>query len=284
MRKIVIVLILLIILVSCNLNVDFLGYFYSYSTPNQRFTESQSLEDRVSTESLTSTGDSYSFSIISDVHVNEDTEYFEKLIDEILPADDIIIFDCGDSVQSGTFEQFSKYKEIMDGSGKFWFQSIGNHDLYYSGWKNYKKTIGKSSYKIEIGTEGSSGSLLAIILDSGNAAIGNLQKNWLEEILVSESGLWNHIIVLTHSNFFSNRATTVVQYGDPDEVYYLMSLFEEYGVSYVFMGHEHQWSQRIINNVTYVTLDPVIDRNNSSYEHVTINGDELSLERVYIDY
>ena len=223
----------------------------------------------------------YSFSIISDIHVDDTSAlHLDQFVNNIADPADLFILDCGDSTQSGTAEQFLTYKSLMDSSGIPWFESIGNHDLYFSGWNNYRKTIGRSVYSFQVGNIGEPGSMFVISLDSANGTLGLKQMNWLKETLKNQSGLWDHMIVFTHSQFFSDGITTVVQFSDSEEIYQLMYLFKTYGVDYVFMGHNHTWNYRTIDGVRYITLDPLQkEGSEDSYVRIFVDGNNISFTR-----
>jgi 3',5'-cyclic AMP phosphodiesterase CpdA len=168
----------------------------------------------------------------------------------------------------------------MDTSGIPWFEAIGNHDLYFEGWKNYKAILGRSIYSFPVGNIGEPGSMYVLSLDSANNTLGRKQMDWLESTLKAQSALWDHLIVMTHCQFFSSGISTVVQFTDNEEIYKLMYLFKKYGVDYVFMGHDHQWDERTINGVTYVTLDPLKkEGSEDSYVRVFVDGGNISFTR-----
>ena len=282
-------LLTILILSSCNLGVDFGGFFSSYSDPDSRFDEKDELSmhsdpQTLQTIPLINGKLSYSFSIISDIHVKDNKAvHLEQFVQDLLIPEDRFILDCGDSSQSGTADQLETYKTILNISGLPWFAAIGNHDLYFEGWKNYREIIGRSIYSFQVGSPGYPGSLFAIVLDSANGTLGGKQLNWLKETLEMQKGLWDHLIVMTHSQFFSTGLNSVVQFTDTDEIYALMYLFRTYGVDYVFMGHNHKWDKRTINGVNYISLDPLIKGNSEdSYIRVSVEGSDISFERIMI--
>lgn len=273
---------------SCSQSVDFLGFFYSESTPDERFTASATLPHhsealRTDPELLQGAPEDYSFAVLSDGHIQDsgDRRIQDFIQREILGPDgnDLFILDCGDSTQSGSSEQFMNYRNAMDSSGLPWFQSIGNHELYFQGWTKYRELMGKTVYTIEIGTSGTAGSLLIICLDTGNSTLGGKQMEWLEKTLDREQGQWNHTLVFTHANFFSTGLSTVVQFSSPEETYRLMNLFTRYDVDLVISGHNHKWDERVINGVGYITLSPLVHAD-TSYLRVAVEGDSLTARKI----
>jgi 3',5'-cyclic AMP phosphodiesterase CpdA len=287
--KFIIPAFLLLLISSCSLGVDFAGLFSSYSTPDSRFEEKDSLpyhSDRFTLEAIPYPpgGYQYSLTAISDIHAeDENITHLREFIDDYLQSEDILILDCGDSTDSGYKNQMEGYKTLMDSSTRPWFAALGNHDLYFEGWKSYRTIIGHSVYTFQVGLPGNSGSMLVIALDSANGTLGALQLQWIEELLPEEKNRWDHIIVFTHSQFFSTGITTVVQFTDTEEIYRLMNLFSKNAVDLVLMGHNHQWDDRLIDGVQYLTLDPLQKENSDdSFVRITVDGENLSWQRVMI--
>ncbi|MBB6481366.1 metallophosphoesterase family protein [Spirochaeta isovalerica] len=266
------------------------GFFYSYSTPDERFIESQTMDyesDPSLIKDLNSEDKKYQFIVFSDIQ-GQDPELpqLRVVLDEYMVDEDEFILDCGDSSEHGFLEEFEAYKSIMDGKGKPWFQTIGNHDTYHSGWKYYREVLGKTTFSLEIGYRDTpdSGSMFIIALDSANSTIGALQMEWLEETLKKESGHWDHQIVFSHSQFFADPILTVVQFSDPEEIYKLMYLFSKYKVDIMFAGHTHVWNYRTLNGVEYVTTPPLEKPfSEDAFIRVFVDGDKLSWEKVIME-
>lgn len=288
-EKILISAMILNVFFGCRLPVDLGGAFYSYSTPDGRFDERDNLPYPSDPTSLNNppvggSGYSYTFAVMSDIHVDGDSAAVltDMVQNRLLPSD-MFFLNCGDSTQNGGEEQLQTYRTVMDASGKPWFSTIGNHDLFYSGWKPYRAYIGRTSYALEVGTAGAPGSMLIIALDSANGTLGGKQLRWVEKKLSGEKGLWDHTVVFTHCQFFSSGVDTIVQFTDTEEIYRLVHLFTECSVDYVFMGHNHQWDKRKINGVTYVALDALKEGEpDKSFVRITVNGEDLSLARMII--
>ncbi len=289
-KRISAILLSILIISGCNLTVDLAGFFYSYSEPDDRFTQRTSLpmhSDPSSLQSIPLTGGKlvYSFAVVSDIHVENSTvPHLQDFIDTMLDPGDRFILDCGDSTQSGTADQFTTYKNIMDSSGIPWFEAIGNHDIYFEGWRNYSSIVGRSIYSFQVGNIGESGSMYVISLDSANSTLGKMQIDWLETTLEEQSGLWDHIVVFFHIQLFSKGLPTIVQFTGTEEIYKLLHLFRINNVDYVFMGHDHIWDYRNFNGVEYITLDPLQKKNSEdSYVRVNVDGEDISFTRVMID-
>ena len=239
-------------------DIELLGFFYSYSTPDQRFEQSRALRQP---SSIIPSGGSYSLAVFSDPHISSDFYIdFNSLIDTLpLNRNDELaaVAVLGDLVQDGCEADFQKYCESTEGLPML--NVIGNHDLYRSGWNHYRTYLGPSSYAVSIGRADEPGSMLVVSLDSANATLGKKQTGWLTELMEKERSSYTYCIVITHSNFFTSTLETRVQFSDKGEVHSLIDLFKTYRVDYMFSGHSHQLYEFKLFNTNYVCLDAVRD-------------------------
>lgn len=274
-------------LISCDQIALLGGFFYSYSTPDERFTESQTMPydcDVSKVNDLKNLGDKYQFIIFSDIQ-GQDPELAQLrvVLDEYMVDEDAFIIDLGDSTEHGLMEEYLAYKSHMDTLNIPWFQTIGNHDTYNSGWKNYREVLGKPVFTIEIGNRNSpgTGSMFIIALDSANSTLGGAQIEWLEQTLKAESGKWDHLIVVSHSQFYADPILTVVQFSNTDEIYKLMHMFDKYNVDIMFAAHTHVWNYRVLQGVEYVTLPPLEKPfSEDAFVRVFVDGSSIRWEKI----
>lgn len=217
----------------------------------------------------------FSFIVISDTHLaNGVQSNLAALKDKVLPGDKFILV-CGDISQCGYLEDYQAFCNLMNQTGLPYYTVIGNHDLYFNGWSNYKQTLGRSCYSVSLGP------IRLIAIDSANGTLGRLQKVWLESILQSKTE--SLCLVMTHFEFFSPEKNSLQQYTDIEEVYYLMHLFETTGVNYVFMGHSHRYDYRQINNVNYLNVpDFASDGVPKFYIRVNVEHGVITFQRLLL--
>jgi len=260
------------------------GFFYSYSTPNERFAESKTMKYDSDVNLIKNLGDKYQFIIFADIQGQDDElPQLRVVLDQYRQPEDKFIIDLGDSTEHGYLEEYQAYKKHMDTLDIPWFQTIGNHDTYNSGWRNYQQVLGKPVFTIEIGNRDdlSTGSMFIIALDSANSTLGGEQMAWLEETLKRESGRWDHLIVVSHSQFFADPILTVVQFSNTEEIYKLMGMFDKFNVDIMFAAHTHVWNDRVLNGVGDVTLPPLEKPfSEDAFVRVFVDGDSIRWEKI----
>jgi len=150
----------------------------------------------------------------------------------------------------------------------------GNHDLYFGGWESFFDLFGASSYTFSVNR--SSSSDLFIFLDSGGGTLGNLQLEWLKELLESDREKYNHVIIVTHVNFFRSHFTHSTNILN-EELLFLIDLNARYKVDMVIQGHDHKRYVEQMGHTTYLTLDALKDgTKNASYMELNISESGLN--------
>lgn len=261
--QIILILLSSFYLVSCNADPKGL---VSSSDVDKRFEDSSAMVEQ---EDVLLEPDEaeFSFIVVADTHVYHGDASGLAGLREQLNQDktkgenDKFLLTCGDVSQCGKAEDFQAFKDALEDEVFRVYTAIGNHDLYFDGWHNYRDILGKSCYTFK------AGEVLFVSFDSANGTLGWKQKNWLEGVLKNKTE--SLVVVFTHFEFFSPNTTTIQQYTDIEEVYYLIHLFKETGVDYVFMGHSHDYYDKEINGTHYVNVAGFVD--NREYLRVKVN-------------
>jgi predicted phosphodiesterase len=260
-------IIFLFFIVSCTIFLASCDFdpsgFVSSSDVDKRFRESALLPEKSNIDIVTP---DFSFIVISDPHVyHASHSKLAALKDKFLPGDQFILV-CGDETQCGHEEDYNAFCSYLNESGLPFYTTVGNHDLYFGGWRYYKSTLGRSCYTF------TAGPARIISMDSANGTLGGKQKIWLEQILKTKSEPL--CFVFTHFEFFDPGFT------DIEETFYLMDLFEKASVKYVFMGHTHLYYHKIINGINYVNVPGFEDDGEKYFIRVFINGTDVSYEKL----
>lgn len=153
---------------------------------------------------------------------------------------------------------------------------LGNHDLYFDQWADYKRYFGSSVYYFTVG--GGSFDDLFICLDTGSGTVGNKQREWLESVLSSQRSLLHrHCIVYSHTNLwdtdnsqFPSGSTSV------EELMMLSDLFERYDVDIYLCGHDHHREVVQFKQTIYITLDAIMDNfSDASYLKLSLGLEDI---------
>jgi predicted phosphodiesterase len=274
--KILTFLIISITFFRCNSDIDFSGFFRSTDRVEERFAQSDEWNASHPFSELISNFDNYNLMIASDIHIGP-TENFSLLKNIYQNSTSTALILVGDIV-SGKKEDYITFRDSALNISKPKFYMLGNHDLFFDGWKTYYEFFGTSTYYFSVTTPTAKD--LFICLDSGGGTLGKSQMNWLENVLKNERGNYRYCIVFSHVNILRTRRTTS---SNPlvEEVSFLLDLFARYKINYVINGHDHVRNTTIFGNTTYVITDALMD-SNSDASYVILNIDNTDISHNFI--
>jgi 3',5'-cyclic AMP phosphodiesterase CpdA len=200
----------------------------------------------------------YSFVVLTDTHIEDGNDQgLGGLIGVIdrdgAGTDDQFVVITGDITQNGKREDVERFinfvKELKDKKGIPCYPVLGNHDIYFNNWHNWRDLVGSSCYRIGASMSGTT----LFILDSANASFGFRQLDWLERELGKTSG---HIFLFTHANFFVKDLgfADMQQFTDVWERTRIVSLLAGKAEA-VFSGHLHKRVERESGGVKYITIE-----------------------------
>lgn len=157
--------------------------------------------------------------------------------------------------------------------------ALGNHDILFGQWRDYKQFFQRSVYCFE--TQLGADKLdLFICLDTGSGTLGTKQMAWLRDLLESHPrSNYRHVIVFTHTNFFNRQDITEHSTNySIEETQELTHLLSHYGVSMVWTGHEHKREIVTFGDVVYITLDTMQDPVRPAYYMVANMDSEINYQ------
>ena len=271
--------ILILLLSSCR--YDFAGFVSPPSkTVETRFKESLDMNNNDTIISIASA--SYQMALCSDVHVNKTAHNLSVLLKEVNSNPDIslmaILGDITDMPGGMFVAKDTITSANMDIPIKY---IVGNHDLYFNQWDDFKECFGSASYYFIV--QADTVSDLFIVLDSGSGTIGNSQLKWLENLLKSRRHLHRNCTVLTHTHFWDTEMSQFPTGNfSVEETAVLTNLFSKYDVNMVISGHDHTSQVKLFNGVCYIITDAILDESEKwSYLKVTFS-DEVSYSFKYM--
>ena len=253
--------------------LDLAGMFSpNGETVNTRFAQSQQFNASRPDMHIDMSSDNYTVYVCTDSHITRKThrnlDYFMAQYNAAaapklaLHLGDLIDaqknFACADSILhlGGT----AVNETPSDLHPYSLFITPGNHDIYFKQWSVYRSCFNTSAYWFDT-RNGEQLLDLFICLDSAEGTLGTMQMKWLRELLETKSKQgYRHIIVFTHTHLWkldgsqghtSNMAM--------EDTYELTSLLAQYGVEFVWSGHQHARQSVVFKGVNYLVLDATKD-------------------------
>jgi 3',5'-cyclic AMP phosphodiesterase CpdA len=218
-------------------------------------------------------GDDFSFIVISDTHFEDGKQFgFEKIKDVIEANGGEIKFIVmlGDITQNGRKKDIQNFIDTARTFGVPCYPVIGNHDVYFGNWPNWKNMIGSTRYRIN------SDRTTLFILDSANAFFGKAQLDWLEKELKSAE---ERVFVFTHSNIFATSNFPIQQFTDARERARIVSILKN-RAEFMFMGHSHKRHLNETGGVKYLSINSFIDEKVYCLVTVKPHGISYSFEKL----
>ncbi len=271
-------------------------------------------------------GREYSFLVGGDSHVTTDPGRMDEMFDIGLENNDLLYCHLGDIADTkpeyyivldsllreakeryvnkyyvkNDLGRWSKKNDPYDEFGydyndiKFpFFPVVGNHDLTHNGWALWSNIFHSSFYEFDVicGYNENGGRIRDhfIFLDTASGTLGQRQVELIEEGLLDGENDYRYTFVFSHTNIFLPSHLQFASTFPREEAYFLLNQFDKWGVSAIFCGHVHKWDERFFNNVYYVTLDSMSERNSPDPGDYLVrvkvyDGGGYDIERVHMSY
>jgi 3',5'-cyclic AMP phosphodiesterase CpdA len=210
--------------------------------------------------------------VLTDTHIeNGQARGLEKLQRVIQDNGQIkfVVF-TGDITQNGARQDLQKFIDIARSFDIPCYPVIGNHDIYFNNWPNWKDLIGSTCYRVD----GDAVSLF--ILDSANAFWGKNQLDWLQRELKSARG---RVFVFTHCNLFVESPADLQQTTDTKERAHIISLLKG-RCDIMFAGHLHKETVREAGGVRYITVEAFVEKQTYCLVSVKRTGVSYAFEKL----
>jgi hypothetical protein len=263
---------LIFILSGCE-NMEMRGFFTSYDNVNYRFEQSSEWNSRNPPYEISIPQRTYTIYAMGDSHVggteNLDT-FFRNSRNENVTA----VVMAGD-ITNGHKEDYVIFSEHLPSKDSLiYFAIVGNHDLFFDGWKHFYSIFGSSSYYFIVNTPDQSD--LFICLDTGGGTVGSKQLEWFKELLESRRNNYRYCIIFTHNNLIRMRPTTSTNPMVP-EIEVLLDLFLRHNVNLVVTAHDHKHNIDILGNTSHIIMDALQDtEDDASYLKLSINEENIN--------
>ena len=171
--------------------------------------------------------------------------------------------------------------------GSYLAIALGNHDIYFNQWDEWRSYFGSSVYWFYTMLPDSTILDRFICLDSAEGTIGTAQLQWLRELLTgngsqpstlnAQHSSFRHTIVFTHTHFFrrdhSQQHTSNYAI---EETYELTSLLERGGVDMYWCGHDHSREITDYAGFTSIIVDAIEDHYPPAFYMVATLSDQIN--------
>lgn len=261
-KRILPVLIGIAVLYGCT-QLDLKGIFIPTGVGVEaRFEQSKAIHENFCAGTVEAP-ESYVFYVAADPHIEKTHKNLERFNDamrnDISAAFGVLLGDCTnvrDNLQA--YLNAVAYNPDRHLFNHKIFHILGNHDIFFNGWVDFRESIGPSVYWFEvIFPEGKD---LYIALDTATGTLGRKQTKWLKTFLSENRQKYRHCIILTHTNFFYTD-TTQASSGNLsiEETFELVDFFSRQNVDIVLQGHDHYRDDLTYDDVRYTVLGAIQD-------------------------
>ena len=267
-------------------------FFYRTNTLENRTDKLLNLSELYS-EHIPSLPDTFSILVITDVHfggenqgVNPDRwedSFFNEL--SALKQEDQTSFPLfcvclGDVAEHGKKSEFKDFKEqiedrLLSDFNIETFNTVGNHDLYNSGYSSYKDYCFPFTSFYYFETESAS----FYFLDSASCSLGNKQFTKIQRRFSYDEKpkfVFMHVPLYADGKFYFSMQNT-------DERNKIISLFAKNNVKAVIDGHLHEKHTSDLGKFTEYNLPGYLEDKGWSILTVTQSSGEISCITHYAD-
>lgn len=249
---------------------------------DKRFEQSATMIKDMSIEGVDAR-EEYLFYVCADPHIDQTCENLTAFND-LLRGDaeasfGVVLGDCTDvrdNIQA--YVAAVAYNPSRHTYNHNLFHILGNHDLFFGGWTEFRDNIGPSVYWFEVAF--AEGQDLYITLDTATGTLGRKQTEWLRSFLSKNRHKYRHCVVMTHTNFFYADTSQTSSGNMPfEESFSLINLFKKYNVSLVLQGHDHYREDIDCGGVRYVVVGTIRDKSKApEYLKVKVSADGVGLD------
>ena len=287
MKKAIFSIALMFLFASCadeDTTLDMAGMFSpNGKVVNERFVQSIAYNNALGEIHLDMGADDYIVYACSDSHITRKThKHLDYFIDQYNAASaPKIALHLGDIIDAQN--NFPCADSVLNLANDYLFVLPGNHDMYFKQWSIYQSYFHTGTYWFDT-NNGTKKLDLFICLDSADGTLGTKQTKWLKDLLAKKSKEgYRRIIVCTHTHFWKldDSQGHTSNFG-LEETYELAALFSQYGIDFVWSGHQHARQSVIFKGVNYLVLDASKD-GEPGLSYLTVEMGESAIFH-YIEY
>ena len=283
--------ILFLLLLSCNPNYDLAGFLNGTSPKvSTRFEQSIAYNDSVGVPAVVVPSADYRVYVCTDSHIDSIPTNLTTFV-QAAAADTLcpLLLHLGDLVNAQGHIPYAVSLLTPNQSPLTTFLALGNHDIYFNQWDEWRSYFGTSVYWFYTMLPDSTVLDRFICLDSAEGTIGTAQLQWLRELLTENGSQpatlnahpstspFRHTIIFTHTHLFrrdhSQQHTSNYAI---EETYELTSLLEQGGVDMYWCGHDHSREITDYAGFTSIVVDALEDHYPPAFYMVATLSDQIN--------
>jgi predicted phosphodiesterase len=272
LAKIFVLLYSVILMYACE-TIDLTGMFISTESVDDRFAQSLAWNNTLPPQQLLVPSDEYLLIAMTDSHIGDPTN-LDTLCSRAKKQKAVAVVMVGD-LTTGKADQYEVLSQHIPSQDSLrTFQMVGNHELYFGGWKEFYKRFGSSMYYFTIKSPLAED--LFICLDSGSGTLGRKQLSWLKNLLELKRNTYRRCVVFSHNNLYRIRHTGST---NPlvDELLVLSELFLKHRVDMVITGHDHVKNELVFGNTIHITMQALlVGMKDAGYFHLNVKKGIIS--------
>lgn len=222
----------------------------------------------------------FSFVVIGDTHIGSPGgEVMKRIAGQSVTDGDSFVIVAGDLTDNGDIGQFRQFQAVMAEQLATYRVAIGNHDIFFDGWENYKKTLGKSIYSFDAGP------IHFAMIDSANGVLGRDQLIWLDNDLRQTSKTIK--MVVSHFPPWNGYFSSMFKMSSDEETAILKDLFYRHQVQVMFAGHYHGYAENTIGTTQYIVTGGANNINDPGqkkhFVRTRYNAGTITIEKIDLD-
>ncbi|MDY5076452.1 MAG: metallophosphoesterase [Paludibacteraceae bacterium] len=287
--------ILFLLLLSCNPNYDLAGFLNGTSPKvSTRFEQSIAYNDSVGVPAVVVPSADYRVYVCTDSHIDSIPTNLTTFV-QAAAADTLCPFalHLGDLVNAQGHIPYAVSLLTPNQSPLTTFLALGNHDIYFNQWDEWRSYFGTSVYWFYTMLPDSTVLDRFICLDSAEGTIGTAQLQWLRELLTkngsqpstvnAQHSSFRHTIVFTHTHFFRrDHSQEHTSNYAIEETYELTSLLEQGGVDMYWCGHDHSREITDYAGFTSIVVDAIEDHYPPAFYMVATLSDQINYQFIQL--